>query len=115
MTSWSSRKNRSARCEPRKPAAPVMTTFIRWSGDDRPANRMVVEPHRRHPIQRIQVAAVDDDRTLERLLDACEVRVAVLIPVGHDGERVGAGESVLAGRRKGDAVAEAVFGFGHRN
>src|SRR5262252_6036670 len=102
----------STTCDPTWPAPPVtrivraVMSFARRRGDsrDRPApDRVVLEAELRHAVERIQVSPIDDDRLLQHLLDAGEIRMAVLVPIGHDRERVGTRRGLITRRRELDA------------
>ena len=47
-------------------------------------------------MERVQIATIDDDRSAQRLLDAAEIGMPILVPVGDDGECVGIGQRVIA-------------------
>ena len=47
-------------------------------------------------MERVEIASVDDDRPPQRLLDADEIRMSVLVPVGDDDQRIGAVERLIA-------------------
>src|SRR5712692_7981429 len=78
--------NRSQRCDPRKPAPPVTTA--RKSGT---ADAPVDEAAFAHCLGVEDVAAVDDHGTAHQALDAIEVEVAKLVPLGDDEQRVRTG------------------------
>src|SRR5580704_1097898 len=101
-TAWPSARNRSARWEPRNPAAPVIRTRMGSDASD----RVVREAERAHLLRVVEVATVDQDRALQRLFDPPEIRVAVLVPVGDDDERVGAMRRVIVRIGVRDAIAQ---------
>src|SRR5437867_10974868 len=110
MTSSPSARKRSQRCEPMKPAPPVtrMRAIADWLGGayDRAPDGEVGEAVLAHDLGLVEVAAVEDDRAAEEPLHAREVRPAELVPLGHDEERVGAGEGLVVDAMVGDALAE---------
>ena len=104
-----------------KPIAEMRAEEARRAGDEdshdwppRPIEA-VGEAERRHLPAIVQVPAVDHDGALQRRLDAGEVGMPVLVPVGDDDERVGAGERVVVRLRVVDAVAEAALRLVHRD
>ena len=86
------------RCEPRNPAPPVIEHSHRPVSA---ADRAIREAELLHLARIVEIAAVEDDRTRQRALDAREVRVPELVPLGDDDERVGALERVVVRRRVG--------------
>src|SRR5678816_1330518 len=103
-------------CEPTWPAPPV-TRIVRSltmrSPDDRATDRVICEAQLRHPMQRVEIAAIDDDGPAQRALDPSEIRMTILVPVRDDGERVGIGERIVARRREANALAKAPLAFIH--
>src|SRR5437879_7998978 len=97
MTSSPSSRKRSQRCEPMKPAPPVMR--MRAMASARPdrgaADRKVGEAVLAHDLGFVQVPAVEDDRLAEELLHAREVGAAELVPLGDDEQRVGVLERLV--------------------
>src|SRR5437764_6198221 len=114
MTSSPSARKRSQRCEPMKPAPPVMRMRAISGGRPdslggahrRAPDREVGEAVLAHDLGLVEVAAVEDDRAAEEPLHAREVRPAELVPLGHDEERVGADEGLVVDAMAGDARAE---------
>src|ERR1051325_7825988 len=106
----------SMTCEPTWPAPPVtrmVRSVTRCSPDHLSANRVIREAQLRHAVERVEVAAVDDDRATQRPLDATEVWMSVLVPIGDDRERVGVGQRVVARRREVYAIAQPSFALVH--
>src|SRR5688500_4805202 len=85
MTSLPSARNFSQRCDPMKPAPPVMRMrAIRASGGGhahrRAADWEVGEAVLAHDLRLVEVAAVEDDRPLHQLAHAREVGPPELVP-----------------------------------
>ena len=83
-----------------------------------PADRQILEPHPPHHHRVVHIAAIKDDRRLERALDGVEIRAAELLPLGHDDQRVGTGQrlGLVLGVTQARLVGKATPGFvhGHR-
>src|SRR5882724_9917721 len=100
MTSCPSARKRSQRCEPMKPAPPVIITLAmrRTLPDGQASDRVVDESERGHVRRLVEVPAVEDDRTLQELLHAREVGPAKLVPLREDEQRIGTVERVVIDR-----------------
>src|SRR5579885_2779546 len=72
----------SHRCEPMKPAPPE-TTARGFALPLPAADTSVDEAELAHRGRHVNVAAVDQDRAAHRSLDAREVELAELVPLGH--------------------------------
>src|SRR5579883_1603269 len=81
---------RRERCRPPSRAAPPGTARRSLRAGLRPSDAVVDEAELRHLVGAIDVAQVDQDRLLHRLLDALEIEGAELLPFGDADERVGA-------------------------
>src|SRR5947207_2691599 len=62
----------------------------RWS-----ANRIVAQSDGFHLVELVEIPAVHDHRLLENALDAVKIGVPILVPVGHDDERIGTFERII--------------------
>src|SRR5689334_23949910 len=71
---------------PDRNASPPLASLERLSTPD----RVVLEPLLLHRRRVVEIAAVEDHRGLERLLQIVEVRAAELLPLRDDDERIGA-------------------------
>src|SRR5581483_1502348 len=107
---WSPRfKKLSHRCEPMKPAPPVISTLA-----IAPSYGEVSKAHFAQIFRIVNIAPVENDGLLQQLLDEREVRAAEFVPFGHDKKRVGALEGVVIAAEIADAIAEDLFRFVHR-
>src|SRR5476649_937355 len=95
-TEWPAAINRSVRCDPRNPAAPVISTFMAASLAP-PPERAIGEAERLHLRRIVEIAAVDQHRLLERRLDARKIREAIFVPVCYNNERISSVECFVVG------------------
>src|SRR5262245_53471920 len=121
MTSWPSARKRSQRCEPMKPAPPVImsraierhpsrrvrrrqTARASALRDRCAPDRMIDEAEGLHVVGIVDVAAVDDHRLLQQLLHAGEIGTAELVPLRENEQRVRAVERFVVDRMIADAI-----------
>src|SRR5689334_4132315 len=83
-------RSASQRCEPMNPAPPEMTARGLVA-----ANAAVDEAQALDDGRVVDVAAVDDDRGAHQSLDAGQVELPELVPLGDQHERVGAGRDLV--------------------
>src|SRR5262245_34772526 len=90
MTSWPSRRKRSQRCDPMKPAPPVTRMrAISALYHRRTSDREIREAHLAHRLRFPKVSAVEDHRFLEHSADAIEIGTAKFVPLGNDEQSIG--------------------------
>src|SRR2546425_3032189 len=92
-TSRSCARRNRARCEPMKPAPPVIRTRIGADppsgGRGRPAaDRVVREAETAHALRLPEIAAVEDDRLAHHRAQALEVEEFELVPLGDERDSV---------------------------
>src|SRR5258706_3547959 len=110
QSTWSPRwRKLSHRCEPMKPAPPVMRILA-----ISPADGIIAEAELSQVVGVVDVPAVEDHGLFEQPPDGVEVGAAELVPLRDDDERVGALERVVVAPVVADAVAEDLFRLGHR-
>src|SRR5437899_5026211 len=116
MTSSPSLRKRSHRCEPMKPAPPVMRMRGMASAwpDRGAADREVGEAVLAHDLGLVQVPPVEDDRLAQELLHAREVGAAKLVPLGDDEQRIRVLERLVVHPVIGDAVGEVLARLAER-
>src|SRR3954469_7493389 len=109
-TTWSPRRKKlSQRCEPRKPAPPVMRTLA-----IAPPYRKISKAHLTQIFGIVDISSVENNRLLQQLLDRRKVRTAELVPFRDDEQRVGALKRVVVAAEIGDTVAKYFFCLMHR-
>src|SRR5262245_56407448 len=101
-TRWPVRRSAFAAWLPMYPAPPVTRT----TGRSAAANGVVREPALLHLVGCEEVAAIEDHRRPHQRTHPLEIRPAEFVPLGHDGEAVGALERIVVARRVGDLRAE---------
>src|SRR5688572_30059460 len=87
-------RRNSQRCEPMKPAPPVIRARIELAlaGQNRSAtDGVVLEPEPPHPLGLPDVPAVEDHRPPHEPPDPLQVEELELVPLGDEGQPVGAG------------------------
>src|SRR5882762_8200187 len=87
----------------------------RGRASERAADAVVGESQTTQFLRVVQVASIDDQGPLEKLLHPGEVRVAVLQPFGDDRECVGAGERVKPVAGIADAISKMMLRRLHRS
>src|SRR5512132_2288689 len=92
-----------------KPAPPVIRYLAIISPD-----RIVSKAHFAQICRLVDVAAIENDRVGEQILDTAEIRTAELIPFGHDQQSGGAVERIVIAVRVLNAVAEYLARLFHR-
>src|SRR5437867_1572017 len=96
-------RRNSHRCEPMKPAPPVTRTRIESGRKDGPAaDRVVLEAEPTHALGLPHVAPVEDDRPTHQGTHPFQVEELELVPLGHEGKRVGAGGRLVGRVAVGD-------------
>src|SRR5712691_11106364 len=90
---WFSRA--AQRCDPMKPAPPETTARGLAPPALLAANAAVREAQAAHRVRDVDVAPVDHNRRSHRGLEAREVELAELVPLGHDHHRVRAGRELV--------------------
>src|SRR5688572_8461139 len=73
--------------------------------NDCTTDALIVEWQALHFLQCINIAAIEDNRALQRLVNSLEVRVAELAPLRDDRQRVGAFGSVVEARGVVERIA----------
>src|SRR5689334_3296799 len=120
MTSSPSARKRSQRCDPMKPAPPVMrmraidVVPVSARGRGGAADRQVGEAVLAHDLGLVEVPAVEDDGPPEEPLHAREVGTAELVPLRDDEQGVGVLERLVVGPVVRHAVAEVRARLGER-
>src|SRR6188474_3411983 len=81
------------------------------------ANRKVAKAEAPYEGWIVQIASIEDRRRAQRVADNVKVRTAELLPLGDDGERVGAGERLFGalGKHEISALPVCAPRLGHRD
>src|SRR5713226_186981 len=106
MTSSPRLRKLSQRCEPMKPAPPVMRTLAIF-----PPDRIADKPQLAEFLGIVDVAAVKNDRIFQLLFDVLEIWPAKLIPFGDDQQRIRAPQRVVIPPGIVDPIAEELLRF----
>src|SRR5207247_9792295 len=82
--------------------APPVTRTLRLA-----ANGKIREAERPHLLGRVDVPAVEDDRRAHQAAHLLEVRLAELVPLGDDRQRVSPRKRIVASLGERDSALEA--------
>src|SRR4029077_7498574 len=90
MTSCPCLRKLSQRCDPMKPAPPVIKYLAIVS-----TYRIILEPELSDILRVVEVTAIEDDRVLEQLFDSHKIRSTEFIPFRQNQQRRGAGQRLI--------------------
>src|SRR5438132_13112374 len=109
MTSCPCWRKLSQRCDPIKPAPPVIKYLAIIS-----SNGIILEPKLPDIRRIVEVTAIKDNRVLEQLFDSHKVRSTEFIPFSQNQQRRGAGQRFIVSIGVLNAFAKNFFGLVRR-
>src|SRR6187549_1994047 len=80
---------RSQRCEPRKPAPPVISTVFVLSIDGSSSDADILITQLFHQVEIIQVSSVEDHPPFQNLVELFKIGGSELRPFGYDQDSIG--------------------------